>query len=302
MGGVLLTGASGFIGLPVAAALAERGEEVHAFSTRAHPPAVRGVCWHDVDLADRQGVEAAMAKLAPARLIHLAWYTEHDRFWRAPENLEWVARSLWLVRAFVACGGRRMVALGTCAEYDWSATDGPLREDRSPLHAATLYGASKDVLRRVGSAYADQEGVELAWGRMFFAYGPREARSRLVPSVICSLLSEQAVATSSGSQICDFMHVEDVAGALVALLDSRVVGPVNIASGVGVTVGEIVERIGRLVGRPELIGRGRLPNRGGEPPLLVADVSRLRDQVGYLPRWELAAGLADTVSWWERHR
>jgi nucleoside-diphosphate-sugar epimerase len=120
-----------------------------------------------------------------------------------------------------------------------------------------------------------------------------------VPSVIRSLLAGQAVAISSGRQVRDFMHVEDVAGAVLALLDSSVLGAVNIASGVGVTVGEVVEKIVELVGHPELVRRGALPDRAGDPSLLVADVARLRDEVGFRPRWKLADGLAASVSWWE---
>jgi nucleoside-diphosphate-sugar epimerase len=99
----------------------------------------------------------------------------------------------------------------------------------------------------------------------------------------------------------DFMHVEDVAGAIAALLDSSVVGAVNIATGIGVTVGAVVDAIVWATGHPELVRRGALPDRPGEPWSLVADVARLRDEVGFHPRWELAEGLADTVRWWEAH-
>ncbi len=296
---VLVSGAGGFVGLPVLARLARTDTEVHALITRARPPVLPGVRWHRLDLCDDAAVEELMGELAPDRLVHLAWCTEHGRFWRAPENVAWVERSLHLLRAFVRCGGRRLVVLGTCAEYDWSRAAGPLVESGSPLEPATLYGAAKDALRRVASAYAEQEGVELAWGRLFFLYGPREDPGRLVPSVIRSMLTGQSVATGSGEQVRDFMHVEDVAGAAVALLDSSVVGAVNIASGVGVTVGEVLDRIVALIGRPDLVRRGALPDRPGEPPVLVADVARLRDEVGYQPRWALADGLAATVRWWE---
>jgi nucleoside-diphosphate-sugar epimerase len=298
---VLVSGASGFVGLPVLARLTRADTEVHALCTRTHAPVLAGVRWHRLDLSDHAAVEELMGALAPERLVHLAWCTQHGRFWRAPENVVWVERSLHLLRAFVRCGGRRLVVLGTCAEYDWSTAAGPLVESSSSLAPATLYGAAKDALRRVASAYAEQEGVELAWGRLFLLYGPREAPGRLVPSVIRSLHMGQPVATASGEQVRDFMHVEDVAGAVVALLDSSVVGAVNIASGAGVTVGEVLDRIVALVGRPELVRRGALPERPGEPPMLVADVARLRDEVGYRPRWALADGLAATVRWWEEH-
>jgi nucleoside-diphosphate-sugar epimerase len=298
---VLVSGAGGFVGLPVLARLAPADTEVHALCTHARPPTLAGVQWHRLDLADYAAVDRVIAELAPERLVHLAWHTEHGRFWAAPENVTWVERSLRLLRAFVRAGGRRLVMLGTCAEYDWRTAADPFVESGSPLVPATLYGVAKDALRRLASAYAEQEGVELAWGRLFLLYGPREAPGRLVPSVIRSLLAGQPVATASPERVRDLLHVEDVAGAVVALLDSSVVGAVNIASGSGVTVGEVVDRIVQLIGRPELVRPGMLPDRPGEPPLLLADVSRLRDEVGYRPRLGLAEGLAATVRWWQEH-
>ncbi len=302
MGGVLVTGASGFIGLPVVVELARRGEGVDALSTRVSPPQVAGVRWHRLDLlAGGAALEELMRELRPTRLVHLAWHAEHG-LWDASENVVWVECSLRLMRAFARNGGRRLLMIGTCAEYDWSAAERPLGEYRSRLAPTTLYGVTKDALRRVAHAYAVREGIELAWGRPFFMYGPRENPARLVSSVVRSLLEGKPVATSSGEQLRDFMHVEDVAGALVALLDSAVVGDVNIGSGVGVTVGEVVDRIVQLLGRPELVRRGSLPMRPGEPRRLVADIARLREEVGYRPQISLADGLAATVKWWGQWR
>lgn len=295
---VLVTGASGFVGLPTLAALAASGAEVHAISTRASPPHVEGVRWHHCDLGDGPALERMMQALAPEQLVHLAWYVEHGRFWSAPENLLWVERSLRLLRAFTLNGGRRALLLGTCAEYDWSAVEEPLREYGSPLAPASLYGVAKDALRRVASAYAVTADLELAWGRLFFMYGPREPRGRLVPAVITSLLAGAPVETTSGVQRRDFMHVADVAAALVAVLMSDVVGPVNIASGDDVAVAEVVERIAIEIGRPELLRRGALPDRADEPLLLSADTNRLRREVGFLPGISLERGIAETVAWW----
>ena len=122
-----------------------------------------------------------------------------------------------------------------------------------------------------------------------------------MPSVTRSLLRGEPVAVSGGQQVRDFMHVDDAAGAVAALLESNVVGPVNIASGVGVMVGDVIEEVVGLIGRPDLVRRGALPDRPGDPSLLLADVTRLRDEVGFRPRWELADGLAATVQWWRQH-
>ena len=61
---------------------------------------------------------------------------------------------------------------------------------------------------------------------------------------------------------------------------------------------EVIETIGRIAGRPDLLDVGALPSRPGDPDSLVADVGRLRDEVGFRPLLTLDAGLAETVEWW----
>jgi len=301
MSPVLVTGASGFLGLPTLSALVDRGDEVHALCTRASPPELAGVRWHRADLGDQVATERLLDRLGVEQLVHLAWYVEHGRFWDSPENVVWGERSLRLLRSFVRCGGRRAVLVGTCAEYDWSQAGQPLREQDSPIAPATLYGVAKDALRRLACAYAEVEELELAWGRMFFLYGPREAPGRLVSSVIRSLLAGEPVPTTRGTQRRDFMHAADAAGALAALLHSTVTGPVNVATGQATPVAEVLELIAAAVGRPELVRRGELPERTGDPPLLVADTRRLRELVGFTPRIALGEGIAESVEWWRTH-
>ncbi len=311
-GRVLLTGASGLIGSRAIAALLAAGHEVHALGRRAGAPpgmstggpapASAGVIWHEVDLLDDRAVAPVVAQIAAERLLHLAWYTEHGRFWSAGENLDWVAASVRLLRQFAACGGRRAAIAGTCAEYDWERLDGPCRElDRSGAAAtaerpATLYGACKRATRLACEAYAREVGLSLAWGRVFLLYGPGEDERRLVSQVARALLAGEQAPTSDGAQLRDFMHADDVAAGFVALLDSDVDGPVNVASGQAVSIADMLDLIARAAGRPELLRRGALPRRAGEPDLLVADVSRLRDEVGFAPSITLEHGIAETVA------
>src|SRR5205085_8625551 len=125
--------------------------------------------------------------------------------WTAPENVRWVEASLALLRAFAEAGGRRAVLAGTCAEYDWGAGDEVLNERNTPLRPDTLYGAAKHGLHVVGAAQAAQVGFELAWGRVFFLYGPGEAPGRLVPAVARALLAGEPAKTTAGTQVRDFL-------------------------------------------------------------------------------------------------
>jgi nucleoside-diphosphate-sugar epimerase len=145
---------------------------------------------------------------------------------------------------------------------------------------------------------AEQEGLSLAWGRLFLLYGPGEPTARLIPSVVLPLLAGKVARTTVGTQLRDFMYVDDVAGALVEVLDSGIDGPVNVASGQCVELREMIEVAGRATGRPELLAIGALPLRGAEPARLCADVRRLRDEVGFVPRFGLDEGIRETVNWW----
>ena len=146
-------------------------------------------------------------------------------------------------------------------------------------------------------AVARQLGVSLAWGRIFFLYGPGEAPARLVHSVARGLLNGEQVPTTDGLQLRDFMHVRDVASAFVALLSGDLRGAVNIASGQAVAVGDLVRLIARETGGVEGVRFGALDRRAGEPERIVADVERLRDAVGFTPATGLREGVAETVAW-----
>ncbi len=147
------------------------------------------------------------------------------------------------------------------------------------------------------NAFAKQTGISAAWGRILFLYGPHDHPARLVASVIHSLLNNEPARCSHGNQIRDFLYVQDVADAFVALLESDVSGPVNIGSGHPVALIDIISKIAKKVNRQGLIQLGALRISANEPPLLVADVSRLGDEVNWVPRYDLDQGLEQTISW-----
>ncbi len=291
MSRVLLTGATGFVGSQVLPVLAGEGHEVHAVARRRGPEQP-GCTWHEADLL--QGCEL-VREIQPEVLLHLAWYAEHGRFWSSPENVPWVERSLALLRAFAQAGGRRALLAGTCAEYDWSREVYP---ESAALAPATLYGAAKAGLHTVAAAYAAEMGISMAWARLFFLYGPGEAPGRFVPAIIRSLLRGEPAAITAGTQRRDFLHVADLGAALAAVAQSSVSGPVNVASGTGVSLLDIAEMIARRLDAEELLEVGALPMREQDPQSLVADVSRLREEVGWHPAVELGAGLDQSIEWW----
>lgn len=298
MSRLLITGGTGFVGAAVARGALARGHEVHVLA-RGPAAVPAGAVFHAHDLLSEAPVDL-LRDLGATHLLHLAWIATPGQYWTSPENTAWATSSLTLLKAFADAGGERAVVAGSCAEYDWS-TGGVLTEGATPLRPGTPYGRAKLDLHRAAEPLT-RDGLDLAWARLFFLYGPGEHPDRLVPFIVRHLLRQQPAACTAGTQIRDFLHVTDAAEALLELAESATTGAVNVASGDGTPVKVVAEELGRLVGRPDLLRLGARPTSATEPPVLVADIARLRDDVGWSPRMTLTEGLAQTVSWWREQR
>jgi nucleoside-diphosphate-sugar epimerase len=296
---VLVTGASGFIGRHSLPHLAARGFEVHAVAHKGSLPECPSTVWHRGDLLDGASIRELLAEVAPTHLLHFAWYAEPGKYQQSEDNLRWCQAGIELVRAFTASGGQRAVFAGTCFEYDFAY--GYCSEALTPCVPSTRYGASKLALAQLVTRFPPGT-ISTAWGRIFHLYGQYEHPNRLISSVILSLLKGGRARCAHGRQVRDFMYVEDVASAFVTLLDSDVAGIVNIGSGEPVTIRALVSTIAESIGMPERIDFGAIAAPPSDPPLLIPDVRRLHDEVGWIPRFSLNDGLATTIDWWRaRH-
>jgi nucleoside-diphosphate-sugar epimerase len=304
---VLVTGAGGFVGRASLDPLLAAGYEVHAVLSpagAARDLAPAGGCARAqvrrADLLDPTAIDALVDAVRPSHLLHFAWIATPGVYRQSAQNQRWLAASQTLLRSFHARGGVRAVMAGSCAEYDWSRV-GVCDEATGPLAqgaAVTPYAACKLALQRSLDEFGSAHGLSTAWGRIFFQYGPGEPRQRLVASVIVALLTGREALCTHGRQIRSFLHVADLGAAFAALLDSGVTGAVNVGSAERISIAQLLEQLARQIGRPDLLKLGAREAPPEEPPLLLPDTGRLRDEVGFRPKWALDAGLADTVRWW----
>lgn len=297
---VLLTGASGFIGHQSIELLQNKNYEVHAITSRDIQKSKKKnneVIWHKTNLLDPAAVSDLLREVKPTHLLHYAWYTEHRKYWTAAVNLDWVSATLHLAREFKKNNGLRIVGIGTCAEYDWK--HGFCVEAVTPLKPSSLYGKSKKATHDVLQEFADLNNMSFAWGRIFFAFGPHEKKDRLIAYVINSLIRNEIAKCSHGQQIRDFMFVEDIADALVELLDTDMKGAVNIASGEPYSLKEIIIKVGEKLKKVDLIQFGDYPGKRDETPLLVGDTSRLENELQWRPDYNLDDAIEKTIEWWK---
>jgi nucleoside-diphosphate-sugar epimerase len=296
---VLVTGASGFIGRHCLGLLAAAGYEAHAVTSRGSMPESTTCEWHRGDLLQSNDIIRVIELVKPSHLLHFAWYAVPGQYPSSPENLRWCAATMRLLAAFTDAGGSRAVFAGSCFEYDFGY--GYCVEDRTPSNPSTFYGVCKNAAREVVAGFGRQFGLSAAWGRIFHLYGPHETPGRLVPTVIAALLQGERARCTDGRQIRDFLCVEDVAAAFVALLTSDVCGTVNIGSGEPISLQQLVTSLATIMGARQMVEFGTFPPRPGDPLLLIPDIRRLREEVGWHHGLTLDDGLQRTVAWWREH-
>jgi nucleoside-diphosphate-sugar epimerase len=292
-GRILVTGASGFVGMSTLRPLLDLGYEVVGTYHRGQPPRNMDVSWRQVDLLSEEEAIEAVVAVKPDVLLALAWDMSSGNY-SSPNNDVWVAKTTTLMKAFADNGGKRLIVCGSCAEYDWSCGHSYFEETETPLRPATLYGRAKVALYEAFLAICDDYGISGTWLRPFFLYGPHEPPHRLVPFFVRSLLAKTEAICKSPNLQRDFLHIDDAGNAIASVIDRSIEGPVNIASGTAVPISDIVSEIGHQLGAENLI---RFEEDPVGEPVVRASTKRLRE-IGWTPRLALPEGIRGTIQWW----
>lgn len=281
---VLVTGGTGFLGGHLINCLLKHGIST-IVAGRTPPQGSTNVEFIHADLLGLTDFGRLVEEARATHLLHMAWYTEHGKYWTAPVNLRWVDATVRLVEAFCLAGGNRVVVAGTCAEYDW--THGYCVEDKTPLNPATLYGVAKNAARQLTLAICSQQSVPCAWGRIFLPYGPGEDQRRLIPSLTAVFQGKRQPFGINSSAYRDFLHATDVAEAFITLLQSEATGAYNICSGRPVLIEDLVRQIASSVGVDPNPVLELASERPGDPAFLVGDNQKLK-ALGWSPQYSLA--------------
>ena len=140
---------------------------------------------------------------------------------------------------------------------------------QTPLRPTTPYAEAKTGVFMALSQYLPQHGVEFAWCRLFYLYGEGEDERRLVPYLRAKLRAGEPAELTSGEHIRDYLDVRDAGRMIVEAALGTVQGPVNICSGVPMTIRQLAERIADEYGRRDLLRFGARPDNLVDPPCVV---------------------------------
>ncbi len=294
---VLVTGASGFLGRPLAEALAAAGAEVHALSRKPPREETAGIQWHPADLA-RSGWADSLPSKPWTHLFHLANPSVLDL--EAPLE-DYLRIDVAATEALVALSqsrGAHLVVTGSGSVY--APSERPHREG-DPLSSPTAYTKGKLACERLLAAEAARAPFPWTLVRLFGVYGPREAPGRLMPTVIRALGRGETARLSAGTQVRDLLFLEDAVSAFLALgaLPANPEGrTLNVGSGQGRSVREMAESVAARMGGPGRLAFGAPSSRPHDCPRWVADIGRVRQATSWSPRVSWEEGLDRTIRWW----
>ncbi len=294
---LVITGGSGFIGSAIVRAFLRAGWQVGVILRRNSDtwrldPIPGWTALRAPSLTDAAGLDS-VTDFAPDAFVHAAWSgvagSRRDDAAQFSENLPSLLDSVSLA---AASGCRHWIGLGSQAEY--GRIDGKVDESSRP-DPVTAYGKAKLAGSIAGPGLAVNLGMAASWIRIFSTYGPGDSSHWLIPSVIRDFLSHRSPDLTEGKQRWDYLFVEDCAEAILAVATSRAEGMFNVGSGVTVSIREVVEAIrDRIEGAPAP-RFGALPYRGDQGMHLEADIARVTERTGWLPRVGLGDGLARTI-------
>lgn len=260
---VAVTGASGFIGRHVVAALAAAGAEVIAVGR-----SVEGAKAVRLDIHDAPS-DAYARMGSPDAVVHLAWAGLPN--YKSLHHFESELPAQYgFLSGLVRAGLKRLVVTGTCFEYGQQS--GALREDM-PAVPDNPYGFAKDALRRQLQYLQATLPFELVWTRLFYMYGAGQAATSLLPQLEAALArGDASFNMSGGEQLRDYLPVSEIARILTVLAQSdHDAGVVNVCSGKPVSVRALVESWLAERGATITLNRGHYPYPAYEPMAFWGD-------------------------------
>jgi len=267
----LLTGATGFVGRQVVRSFCESNALVRVVVREGKQNQLSQLaCVETFVTSSDLFAESAdwWAKTCEGidTVVHVAWYAEPGLYLHSHKNLECLIGTLNLARGAALAGVRRFVGIGTCFEYDLSFGHLALT---TPLKPLTPYAGAKAATFMALSQWLPTLGIEFVWCRLFYLYGEGEDARRLVPFLRVRLAAGEPAELTTGNQIRDFLDVSDAGSMVASAALSTIQGPINICSGIPITVRQLAENIADEYGRRDLLRFGARPDNLVDPHCVV---------------------------------
>jgi dTDP-glucose 4,6-dehydratase len=326
---VLVSGGAGFIGSAACRALVGRGAfvvNVDKLTYAANPRSLDAIAddphyaFERLDICDRAAMDAVLAKHQPTAVLHLAAESHVDRSITGAAafidtNIAGTYHLLEAARHYCAAlsparrEAFRFVHVSTDEVYGSLGAEGRFHED-TPYRPSSPYSASKAASDHLAQAWHRTYGLPVIVSNCSNNYGPRQFPEKLIPLTILKALAGEALPVyGDGANVRDWLHVEDHAAGLIALIEHGRPGErYNFGGDSERTNLAVVEHICATLDRLVPAARPRreliafVTDRPGHDRRYAIDASKVRRELGWQARQSFEAGLERTVRWYLDNR
>jgi dTDP-glucose 4,6-dehydratase len=299
---ILITGATGFVGRALVPFLVQQPDievtilvrEVYSHvDLRPFPPPLQTIRQNlnvvYADLRNFQLTSRALAEANPTHVIHLAAVGVTDPFLALDTALRHnLTGTLNLIRA---CFEKRQSAEQLSVQQ--------LIVARTPGERSSMnvYAASKAAAWNFCEMYGRIHHWPIHGAMIFQAYGPGQSPRNLIPAAIAAALAGQDFPMTSGTQQRDWLYIKDLVAGIWAMLDADLspAETVELGSGVGISVADVVQQIYEIVGEAGRPLPDALPTRPGEETIQIANTSQTQQQISWQTTTPLTTGLTQTI-------
>ena len=313
---VFVTGGAGYIGSICAEELLNAGHQVTVYDdlTEGHRSAVDARARFVLGHPDEPGDLLKAVKAAkPDAIMHFAANALVGESMENPKKYfhNNVVNGLKLLDAAVECRVKKFVFSSTCATYGPPDTI-PMTEDM-PQRPINPYGESKLMFEKILGWYDRIHGLRSVCLRYFNAAGATQRcgehhrqETHLIPNVLKVALGQKPQVevfgtdypTPDGTCIRDYIHIVDLAQAHMLALKCEKSDVFNLGSGDGYSVRQVVDTARKVTGHKIPVVES--PRRPGDPPKLVADSAKIRQALGWAPRFDSIEAILESA--WQWHR
>ena len=300
MNKAIITGPTGAIGIALINELTYHGYEVAAICHRGSERIKRIPCTSMVKVIECNLDELARSSVFWGKdydvFFHLGWAgTYGDARNDTEVQLSNIAYTLDAVELAQITGCKRFVGVGSQAEY--GRTDRMLDPELATF-PENGYGMAKLCAGQLSRLRCQQLGLEHVWARVLSVYGPYDGEKTLISVLIRSLMNGESPKCTKGEQIWDYLYSKDAAHALRLMGELGISNKVYcVGSGVGRPLREYVETVGSLLNPDIPIRFGDVPYSENQVMHLQADISDLKLDVGFEPKYTFEDGIKETIDW-----
>lgn len=304
---VLITGASGFIGSHMVQRMVEEKADVSILTREGSDlwrieEVIKDIEIIKADLRDAQSIDKSVAQIKPEYVFHMGAYGVDARQRGVIEAINTnIIGTINILTAAANTGCRKFINTGSCAEY---GDKSEIIDEGDRLSPLSIYGSTKASAVILAHQMAKERDMDIVTLRSFGVFGENEGSHKFFPYLILSILRDQEIDLTLCEQYRDYCYIKNIMDGFVLAAQNQAIKNelYNIGSGVVYKMKHFVDMVYSHINTAQKPNYGAIPYRENEMWKQQADVTKIKNELGWIPQISLEEGIIKTIEWYRNNQ